>query len=65
MTHCVDNASTATETAADSAAVEAIAFVGAVLAPFFQNDQRTGEAPDAAGTVAVVTPAAPSLPWPS
>lgn len=64
MTHCVDNASTATETAADSAAVEAIAFVGAVLAPFFLNDPRTGQAPDAFAALAELDVDAAAAEWP-
>ena len=64
MTHCVDNASTATKTAADSAAVEAIAFVGAVLAPFFLNDPRTGEAPDAFAALAELDVDAAAAEWP-
>lgn len=64
MTYCVENASTATETAADSATEEAIAFVGAALAPFFLNDPRTGEATDAFAALAELDVDAAAAEWP-
>ena len=64
MTPCVDNDSTATKTSDDPAAVEAIAFVGAVLAPFFLNDPRTGEAPDAFAALAELDVDAAAAEWP-
>ena len=75
MTACVENGSEATaevEVVADPAAepgvtpaeLEAIAFAGAALAPFFLNDPRTGEAPDAFAALAELDVDAAAAEWP-
>ena len=47
-----------------SESMEAVAFVGASLAPFFLNDPRTGDAADAFAAMAELDVAAAAAEWP-
>lgn len=52
------------EAAEEVALMEAVAFVGSALAPFFLNDPRTGDAADSFAALAELDAAAAAADWP-
>ena len=52
------------EVAEEAALMEAVAFVGSALAPFFLNDPRTGDAADSFAALAELDAAAAAADWP-
>ena len=52
------------EAAEEAALMEAVAFVGSALAPFFLNDPRTGDAADSFAALAELDAAAAAADWP-
>ena len=51
-------------TTSQDASLDAIAFAGATLAPFFLNDPRTGDAADAFAALAELDVEAAAAEWP-
>lgn len=52
------------EVTEEAALMEAVAFVGSALAPFFLNDPRTGDAADSFAALAELDAAAAAADWP-
>lgn len=52
------------EVAEEAALMEAVAFVGSALAPFFLNDPRTGDAAESFAALAELDAAAAAADWP-